>query len=152
MAKLTSWTESKDDGVKYFSGTATYTKTVMAPAAWFRPGQHVWIDLGKVRDLAEVKVNGKAAGMVWAPPYRVEVTGALRPGANKLEIAVTNEWTNRQIGDRALPVEKRILAQPGGPARPGAAGGGGGGFGFGPQAPPESGLIGEVSFIAARSR
>jgi hypothetical protein len=133
--------------VKYFSGTATYTKTVTAPATWFKPGQHVWIDLGKVRDLAVVKVNGKAVGMVWAPPYRVDVTGALKPGANKLEIAVTNEWTNRQMGDRLLPVEKRVLAQPG---VPGGAGGGGGGFGFGPQTPPESGLLGEVTVVGER--
>jgi len=150
MTKLTSWTESAVDGVKYFSGTATYSKTVMAPATWFKPGQHIWIDLGKVRDLAEVRVNGKAVGMVWAPPYRVDVTGALKPGANKLEIAVTNEWTNRQIGDRLLPAEKRVLAQPGVAGRPGGAPAGGGGFGFGPQTPPESGLLGEVTVVAER--
>ncbi len=174
MANLTSWTDSSVDGVKYFSGTATYSKTVQAPTIWFRPGQHVWIDLGTVRDIAEVKVNGKSAGMVWAPPYRVDVTSALKPGANKLEIEVTNEWTNRIIGDRLLPADQKILAQPGAPA-PGSAGataggarptgaagapaaaqrgggGGGGGFGFGPQVPPESGLIGEVSFVSVSSR
>jgi hypothetical protein len=143
MPKLTSWTDSAVDGIKYFSGTATYTKTLTAPAMWFKPGQHVWIDLGKVRDIAEVKVNGKSAGLVWAPPYRVDVTGALKPGVNKLEIEVTNEWTNRQIGDRLLPADKQILAEPPTTGR---------GFGFGPQAPPESGLLGEVSVIAMRSR
>jgi len=148
MAQLTSWTESSDPGVKYFSGTATYTKTIQAQASWFRPGRKIWLDLGKVRDLAEVKVNGKAVGVTWAPPYRVDVTGALKPGANKLEIAVTNEWTNRQIGDRLLPADKRILAQPGGPER----GGGGGGFGPAPQAPLESGLLGEVSLVAEGAR
>jgi hypothetical protein len=51
-----------------------YVKTVHGAGGWFKPGQHVWIDLGKVRDIAEVKVNGKAAGLVWAPPYRVDVT------------------------------------------------------------------------------
>ncbi len=147
MPKLTSWTDSKDDGVKYFSGTATYTKTVQAQASWFKPGQHVWIDLGKVRDIAEVKVNGKSAGLVWAPPYRVDVTSALKPGVNKLEIEVTNEWTNRQIGDRLLPADKHILSTPAAPARPG-----GGGFGPGPQAPPESGLLGDVSFVSVSNR
>jgi hypothetical protein len=68
---------------------------------------------------------------------------------NKLEIAVTNEWTNRQIGDRLLPADKHILSTPAAPARPG--GGGGGGFGFGPQTPPESGLLGDVTFVAARN-
>jgi len=147
MIKLTSWTDSADAGVKYFSGTATYTKTVQAPASWFKPGQHIWIDMGKVRDIAEVKVNGKSAGLTWAPPYRVDVTAALKPGANKLEIAVTNEWTNRQIGDRLLPVEKRILAQPGVPGAPAVLTG----FGLGPQIPPESGLLGNVTLIAVRN-
>ncbi len=147
MTKLTSWTDSADAGVKYFSGTATYTKTVQASASWFRSGQHVWIDLGKVRDIAEVKVNGKSAGLTWAPPYRVDVTSALKPGLNKLEIAVTNEWTNRQIGDRLGPADKRILSTPAAPVRPG-----GGGFGFGPQVPLESGLLGDVSFVAERGQ
>ncbi len=148
MEKLISWTENANAGVKYFSGTATYAKTVQAPAAWFKPGRRIWIDLGKVRDIAEVKLNGKSVGMVWAPPYRVDVTGVLKPGANKLEIAVTNEWTNRQIGDRGLPKEQQILDEPVVPARPGS-GGGGGAFGFVPPL-PESGLIGEVTFVAEK--
>jgi hypothetical protein len=143
MAKLTSWTESADPGVKYFSGTATYTRTVTAPASWFRQGQHVWIDLGKVRDIAQVKVNGKDAGMVWAPPYRVDVTSELKPGVNRLEIAVTNEWTNRQIGGRLLPADQHILATPAAT---------GGGFGPAPRVPPESGLIGDVTLIATRDQ
>jgi hypothetical protein len=125
LTKLTSWTDSAVDGIKYFSGTATYSKTVQAPASWLRPGQHVWIDLGTVRDIAEVKVNGKSAGLVWAPPYRVDVTAALKPGANKLEIEVTNEWTNRIAGDRLLPADQHILSTPA-PAFGGGAGGGGG--------------------------
>ena len=67
MRQLASWTDSSDPGVKYFSGTATYSKTVQAPASWFRPGQHIWIDLDKVRDIAEVKVNGKSAGLDVGP-------------------------------------------------------------------------------------
>ncbi|HEY4381364.1 MAG TPA: glycosyl hydrolase [Acidobacteriaceae bacterium] len=144
MPKLTSWTESADAGVKYFSGTATYTKTVTAPATWFKPGQHVWLDLGKVRDIADVKVNGKSAGLVWAPPYRVDVTAALKPGVNKIEIAVTNEWTNRQIGDRQGPADKHVLSTPPPPIRPG-----GGAFGYVPPL-PESGLIGDVTVVATR--
>ena len=118
-----SWTDSTIDGVKYFSGTATYSKTITASAAWFKPGHHIFIDLGKVRDIAEVEVNGKSAGLVWAPPYRVDVTSALKPGANKLEIKVTNEWTNRQMGDRSLAADQKILSTPPAPA----FGGGGGG-------------------------
>jgi hypothetical protein len=141
LAKLTSWTASSDPGVKYFSGTATYTKPFQVPAAWLRSGQRIWIDLGRVGDLAEVKVNGKDEGITWAPPYRIDITDALRPGANKLEIAVTNEWSNRQIGDRLLPVDKRVLAQPGG--GPGML------PGFGAmQVPADSGLLGDVTLIA----
>jgi hypothetical protein len=112
MPKLISWTDSTNPGVKYFSGTATYTRTIQASATWFRAGQRIWLDLGKVCDIAEVKVNGKPVGVSWAPPYRLEVTADLHPGFNRIEIAVTNEWTNRQIGDRALPEGQRILSPP----------------------------------------
>ena len=145
LTKLTSWTDSAVDGVKYFSGTATYSKTVQAPASWLRPGQHVWIDLGKVRDIAEVKVNGKSAGLVWAPPYRVDVTAALKPGANKLEIEVTNEWTNRIAGDRLLPADQHILSTPAAPA----FGGGGGGGRAGGSAGRAAGAAGAAGAGAA---
>ena len=150
MEKLTSWTENSDPGVKYFSGTATYSKTVQAPASWFHAGQHIYLDLGKVRDIAEVQINGVPAGLVWAPPYRVDVTASLKPGANKLEIKVTNEWTNRQIGDRLLAADKRILAPAGGRGAS-AQGGGSGAFGR-PQTVPESGLLGDVRLVAERSQ
>jgi len=143
LDRLTSWTTSTDPGVKYFSGTATYIKALQVPAAWLRNGQRIWIDLGKVGDLADVKLNGKDEGITWAPPYRVDITDALKVGANKLEIAVTNEWSNRQIGDRLLPVEKRILAQPGG--GPGLLPG----FGAS-QTPAESGLLGDVTLVARK--
>jgi hypothetical protein len=145
MRNLVSWTEVSDPGVKYFSGTATYSKDVQAPAAWFRPGQHLYLDLGTVRDIAEVKVNGKSVGMVWAPPYWLDVTSALKPGMNRLAIRVTNEWTNRLVGDRLLPPEKRVLPQAG-PTPPR------GGFFFGPREPAESGLLGSVRFVAERGQ
>jgi alpha-L-rhamnosidase len=150
MEKLTSWTDSSDPGVKYFSGTATYVKTVQAPVSWFSSGQHIYLDLGKVHDVAEVQVNGVPVGVAWAPPYRVDVTSALRQGANKLEIKVTNEWTNRQIGDRLLPAERRILNPANGRAAAVQGSAGGGAFGR-PQILAESGLLGEVRVVAERS-
>ncbi|HEY1802940.1 MAG TPA: glycosyl hydrolase [Terracidiphilus sp.] len=99
LDKLSSWSESSDAGVKYFSGTGTYTQSVHAPQAWFKKGAHLWIDLGDVKNLAEVTVNGKNLGVVWHAPYRVDVTGVLKPGANELTIKVTNAWVNRLIGD-----------------------------------------------------
>jgi hypothetical protein len=100
LDKLVSWSDSQDKGVKYFSGTGTYTRTIQASADWFKPGAKLWIDLGEVKNLAEVTVNGKSVGIVWHAPYRVDVTGALKPGANQITIKVTNAWVNRLIGDQ----------------------------------------------------
>jgi len=96
---LSSWSVSQDSGVKYFSGAGTYTKTVDASPDWFKNGAHVFIDLGDVKNLAEVTVNGKSLGTVWHAPYRVDATAALRPGANEVKITVINAWVNRLIGD-----------------------------------------------------
>jgi hypothetical protein len=97
---LISWSDHPDPGVRYFSGTGTYTATIQAPPAWFAPGARLWLDLGRVESLAEVSIGGSPLGIAWKPPFRVEVTHALRPGANVLEISVTNLWVNRMIGDR----------------------------------------------------
>ncbi len=86
--------------MKYFSGTGTYTKTIDAMPDWFKSGAQVWIDLGDVKNLAEVTVNGKPLGVVWHAPYRVDATAALKPGANEITIKVTNAWVNRLIGDQ----------------------------------------------------
>ena len=107
LDKLNSWTESADSGVKYFSGTGTYTKTVQAPADWFKTGTQLWMDLGDVKNLAEVSVNGKPLGILWKPPFRVDVTGAFKPGANAVEIKVTNLWVNRLIGDQQPEAGKK---------------------------------------------
>ena len=98
--QLASWSENSDVGIKYFSGTATYAKTIDVPADAITRGQHVWLDLGDVRDLAEVFVNGKDLGCVWKTPFRIDVTGALTPGKNEIAINVTNLWVNRLIGDQ----------------------------------------------------
>ena len=105
---LMSWTESADAGVKYFSGTATYRKTVEIPGADFGAGRKIFLDLGTVKNLATVSINGKSLGTVWKEPFRVDLTAAARPGANDLEIQVVNLWPNRLIGDQKLPQEKRI--------------------------------------------
>ena len=97
---LTSWSDHKDPGVRYFSGAGTYTATIQAPPAWFAPGARLWLDLGRVESLAEVSIGGSPLGVAWKPPFRVELTHALRPGANVVEIRVTNLWVNRMIGDR----------------------------------------------------
>jgi hypothetical protein len=98
--KLAEWNENSDQGIKYFSGTATYTKTFDAPKEWLASGTNVWIDLGDVKNMAEVLLNGTPLGLVWKEPFRVNLTGALKSGANTLEVKVTNGWANRIIGDR----------------------------------------------------
>ena len=108
MEKLASWTESADPGVKYFSGTGSYTQIIEASRKWFTSGAQLWLDLGDVKDLAEVVVNGKSVGVVWKKPFRVDVTNALKSGKNTLEIKVTNLWVNRLIGDQQPGVTKKI--------------------------------------------
>ena len=100
LEKLISWNTSSDPGVKYFSGVGTYSKKIEAPAEWFVGRGKIWIDLGDVRNLAEVIVNGKPLGTIWHAPYRVEVTDSLRPGTNDLSVKVVNSWVNRLIGDQ----------------------------------------------------
>jgi hypothetical protein len=107
LDKLTSWSDNTDAGVKYFSGTGTYTKTIQASADWFKSGTELWIDLGDVKNLAEVTVNGKSLGIVWHAPYRVDATAALKPGANEVSIKVTNAWVNRLIGDQQPDATKK---------------------------------------------
>jgi hypothetical protein len=102
LDKLISWPDSRDAGVKYFSGAGTYTQTIQASPDWFKKGAKLWIDLGDVKNLAEVTVNGKSLGIVWHTPYRVDATSALKPGSNEVKIKVINAWVNRLIGDQQL--------------------------------------------------
>ena len=110
LDKLSSWSDNQDAGVKYFSGTGTYTKTIQAAAGWFKKGAHLWIDLGDVKNLAEVTVNGKSLGIVWHAPFRVDATSALKPGPNEVTIKVTNAWVNRLIGDEQPGATKYTFA------------------------------------------
>jgi hypothetical protein len=107
LDRLTSWCDSSDPGVKYFAGTATYTKTVQVSADWFKSGARLWLDLGNVKNLAQVSVNGKARGILWNTPFRADITDALKPGANAFEVKVTNLWVNRLIGDAQPGVTKK---------------------------------------------
>ena len=97
---LKSFSENPDPGIKYFSGHATYTRTIDAPANWFHPGAEMWLDLGDVANLAEVKINGQPVGIAWKAPYRVDISSALKPGSNRVEITVADLWVNRLIGDQ----------------------------------------------------
>jgi hypothetical protein len=103
LSRLASWTEHANPGVKHFSGTATYTKAITVPAGMFGKSRRIYLDLGKVAIMARVRLNGRDLGLLWKPPYRLDVTDALKPGDNALEISVVNLWVNRMIGDEDLP-------------------------------------------------
>ena len=107
--KLEDWSKRPEDGIKYYSGTAVYRTTFEAK----RPDSksRIYLDLGKVAVMAEVKLNGQDIGILWKPPYRVDVTSALKNGENKLELNVVNLWINRQIGDEQLPEDKERNAK-----------------------------------------
>ena len=100
---LASWTAHENPGVKYFSGTASYRKSFELPADWLAAGLPMMLDLGAVKNLAEVSLNGHDLGILWKPPFRVDISGAARAGENRLEVKVTNLWCNRLIGDEQLP-------------------------------------------------
>jgi hypothetical protein len=106
MSSLSDWSRSDNPGIKYFSGIGVYTKTVQASADWFRKGSQLILDLGDVKNLAVVTVNGTEIGEVWHAPYRVDVSAAIMPGANQITIKVINAWVNRLIGDLQPGAEK----------------------------------------------
>lgn len=110
LVELADWSQNNDPGVKYFSGVGTYRKTLQALPVWFKKGSRLWLDLGDVKNLAEVTVNGKDLGQTWHSPYRVDVTSVLKPGANELTIKVVNAWVNRLIGDQQPGATKVTFA------------------------------------------
>ena len=103
LARLISWSNHSDVGVKHFSGTATYTKTLALPVEMIAKDYVLYLDLGRVEVIAQVKVNGKDLGILWKAPFCVEITEAVKSGENRLEVQVTNLWVNRMIGDEQLP-------------------------------------------------
>lgn len=104
--KLIDWTTSQVDGIKYFSGTATYSIRFEMPRD---AGEDFWLDLGEVREVAEVSIDGHELGTAWTYPFRVKVpAGILTKGSHNLEVRVTNVWNNRLVGDRFLDEKDRI--------------------------------------------
>jgi hypothetical protein len=92
-----------DPGVRYFSGKATYHKEIQISPTLLAKDYCVYLDLGDVQVMASVKLNGQSLGILWKPPFRVDISDAARAGANSLELIVVNLWPNRLIGDANLP-------------------------------------------------
>ena len=139
LPMLAPWDQNFDTGVKYFSGTGAYTKIVQAEADWFRTGAKLIMDLGDVKNIADVTVNDKSLGIIWKAPFRVDVTSALKPGANTVEIKVVNLWVNRLIGDQQPNVTQKITYTAASPYRADS-----------PLLP--AGLIGPVQVIRLETR
>ena len=99
LDSLQSWSLLADENIRHFSGTAVYQKNFSLPEIKSR----VLLDLGRVEVMARVRVNGKDCGILWKPPYCVDITDAVKAGDNTLEVSVVNLWVNRLIGDDALP-------------------------------------------------
>jgi hypothetical protein len=104
--RLVSWTESENPGIKYFSGTATYRNTFRVDAAAAK--KQMFINLGEVRDVAEVFINGKSAGILWKKPYRADISGLVETGTNDLKIEIVNLWVNRLTGDMLADPKDRF--------------------------------------------
>jgi hypothetical protein len=128
FAELIDWTKRPEDGIQSYSGTATYRKTFDAPKVTGR----LLLDLGNLAMLAEVRLNGRNLGVVWFPPFRVDITSAVKPTGNVLEVDVVNTWYNRLVRDLTLPESQR-LTRTNIRLKPGAK-------------PDASGLLGPVRF------
>ena len=98
--KLTDWTLHTDSGIKYYSGTAVYRQNFNLPE---KINGKIFIDLGVVKNMARIRVNGKEAGTVWTSPWQLDITEFVKQENNSLEIEVVNLWPNRLIGDEQLP-------------------------------------------------
>jgi len=94
---LSDWSQNSDSGIKYYSGTASYTKTFELDGAAL--DGKLWLDLGEVANIAEVSLNGKPLGLLWKTPFRIDISSAAKAGTNELEVKITNMWVNRLIGD-----------------------------------------------------
>lgn len=108
FAELKSWTEHENTGIRNFSGTASYKKNFRIPRALLGKDKKVYLDLGDLWSLAQISLNGRPLGILWKPPYRIDITEAARPGQNSLEIEITNTWANRLVGDAHLSPDKRF--------------------------------------------
>ena len=105
LDRLISWTEHPNAGVRYFSGTAEYETQFTVSPQILASNRTVVLDLGAVKNLAEVRLNGRDLGILWKSPFALDLGSVLKPGRNTLNVKVTNLWPNRLIGDEQLPPE-----------------------------------------------
>jgi hypothetical protein len=105
MATLEDWSRNSDDRIKYYSGTANYKNSFILDEIPVK--ETLYLNLGNVKVMAEVKINGKRAGGVWTSPWQTDITNLVKTGINIIEVDVVNNWVNRLIGDSRLPEKDR---------------------------------------------
>ncbi len=105
--QLKSWAEFEDPDIKYYSGTATYTKSFQLKDQDIKEHRLI-LDLGNVKEMASVKINRHQMQVLWCAPFRFDITQFAKPGTNDLEVEVVNLWPNRLIGDGKLPENQRL--------------------------------------------
>ena len=99
ISELIDFSKHQNKEVNYFAGTAHYTKQIQLTAEELAKGKRIMLDLGTVNDIVQLSINNNNIGVLWYPPYKTEITDALKVGINTIDIAVTNNWANRLIGD-----------------------------------------------------
>jgi len=113
LDQLMDWSRQDEPGVRHFAGTASYRASLHFDDEDLEDRKHILLDLGEVREMAEVLVNGQVAEILWKPPFRTDITPLLSAGENRLEIRVTNLWVNRMIGDEHYADEMKWRPIPG---------------------------------------
>ena len=108
--QLDDWSQRPEAGIKFYSGKATYRKSFALPKSIVSQSKKspVYLDLGVVKDVADVRLNGQSLGVIWCAPWRIDIGSAIKEEGNTLEIDVINQWPNRLIGDRSLPADKQF--------------------------------------------
>lgn len=106
MDELLSWSLIKDEGIKYYSGRATYSKVFNVDKSLLKSNITAFISFENIQEVARVIINNNNCGIVWTPPYRAEITPFLKEGTNEISVEVINTWNNRLVGDVRNPDKK----------------------------------------------
>jgi hypothetical protein len=107
MDTLRSWSDVEEEGVKYYSGKATYTRDFSVKEEALSKNTEAFVIFDDIQEMARVFVNGNDCGIVWTPPYKANITSWLKPGNNTLKVEVINTWNNRIVGDLKNPDKKQ---------------------------------------------